>query len=578
MSDSSATYDLAIRNALVVDGTGRERFPADIGIKDGRIVAVGDLTGDAEKTIDAGGKVVSPGFIDIHTHYDAQVFWDPTVGPSSFHGVTTIVGGNCGFSIAPLNGKTEDGQYLMRMLSRVEGMPLESLEAGVPWDWTTFASYLDKLDGNLAVNAGFMVGHCALRRAVMGARAVGERAQADDIARMQDLLRDSIAEGGLGFSTTVAPVHTDAEGQPIPSRWASDEEVYALASVVSEFEGTCLEYQPNNLDVFSEAEVERMTNVALAGQRPLNWNLFLSVGDQYERHVSHLAASDHARERGAHVTALASCQPMTTRINLHSGFIFDLFEGWGPIMRLPIPERKAALADPAVRADLGAGLARQGGMMAMMSDLSRWKIAETVTPELRDLTGRTLGDLAAERRSTSLDVLLDIALAEELKTSFLPPPAGDDPESWRLRAESWRDDRTIVGGSDAGAHLDMIDTFAFSTMILGEGVRERGIFTLEEGVRQITSVPAAHLGLMDRGELREGALADLVVFDPDTIACGPVHTRHDLPAGAMRLYADALGIAHVVVNGTEIIRGQEFLGVYPGTILRSGRDTRTAQC
>lgn len=570
-----ASYDLVVRNGWVIDGTGTERFRADIGVKDGRIAAVGTIEETGAEEIDARGQVVAPGFVDIHTHYDAQVFWDPTVGPSSFHGVTTIVGGNCGFSIAPLSGNSEDAQYLVRMLSRVEGMPLESLETGVPWDWTSFGSYLGKLDGKLAVNAGFMVGHSAIRRAVMGSRAVGEQASEVDLKAMQDLLRKSISEGGLGFSTTVAPVHTDGEGQPIPSRWASDDEVYALASVVSEFEGTCLEFQPNNLGPFSEAEVERMTKVAVAGQRPLNWNLFLSVGDQYERHVSHLAASDHARAHGAHVTALASCQPMTTRINLYSGFIFDLFDGWEPTMRLPIEERRKALADPEVRKVLAHGAANQTGMMAMMTDFSKWKIDEAFTPANRALMGKTMGEIGAEQGRSPLDALLDIAVAENLKTSFLPPPAGDDPESWRLRAESWRDDRTIVGGSDAGAHLDMIDTFAFSTMVLGEGVRERGIFTLEEGVRQITSIPAHHLGLTDRGEIREAAWADLVVFDPQTIACGPVETRNDLPGGAARLYADAEGIGHVIVNGTEIICGQEFLGKHPGRILRSGHDTHT---
>jgi N-acyl-D-aspartate/D-glutamate deacylase len=569
------TLDLVIRGGTIIDGTGTPGQRGDVGIKDGRIVAIGEVAEAADRTVDATGLTVSPGFIDIHTHYDAQVFWDPTVGPSSFHGVTTIVGGNCGFSIAPLNGKREDAEYLVRMLSRVEGMPLESLQAGVPWDWTSFGSYLEKLDGKLAINAGFMVGHSALRRAVMSERAVGEAASPEELGAMQDLLRQSIREGGMGFSTTVAPVHTDAEGNPIPSRWATDDEVYALASVVSEFEGTCLEFQPNNLGPFSEAEIERMTHVAVVGQRPLNWNLFLSVGDQYERHVSHLSASDHARKHGAHVTALASCQPMTTRINLYTGFIFDLFNGWEPTMRLPVEQRQQALADPEVRRGLSEGLATQTGMMAMMSDFSKWKIDEAFSPEGKALKGLTMGEIGAQQGKAPLDVLLDLAVSENLRTSFLPPPAGDDPESWRLRAGSWRDDRTLVGGSDAGAHLDMIDTFAFSTMVLGEGVRERNIFPLEEGIRQITSRPAEHLGLNDRGVLREGAWADVVVFDPAKIGCGPVHTRNDLPAGAARLYADAEGIHHVFVNGQEIIRGQEFQSRYPGRILRSGLDTHT---
>jgi hypothetical protein len=217
--------DLLVKNGIVVDGTGAPRRWADIGVKDGRIAAVGEIAETAKQTIDAGGRIVAPGFVDVHTHYDAQVFWDHSLSPSSYHGVTTVVGGNCGFSIAPLSGKAEDSEYLLHMLARVEGMPVESLQQGVPWDWTSFGSYLDKLEGRLGINAAFMVGHSAVRRAVMGKRAVGEKATEAEIAAMQELLRASIRAGGLGLSSSISTTHNDSDGNPVPSRFATDEEL-----------------------------------------------------------------------------------------------------------------------------------------------------------------------------------------------------------------------------------------------------------------------------------------------------------------------------------------------------------------
>ena len=568
-------YDIVIRNGSLIDGTGSPARPGDIAVREGRIAAIGEVAGKAREEIDAGGMAVAPGFIDIHTHYDAQLFWDPKASPSSHHGVTTIVCGNCGFSIAPLSGDADDAEYLIAMLSRVEGMSVEALKAGVPWDWTSFGQYLDHFEGKLAVNAGFMVGHSALRRAVMHERAVGEKATRADIAEMEALLSESIAAGGLGLSSTICPIHTDADGQPIPSRWADDEEIYALSAVVGRHEGTVLEFQPNNLGAFDEAEMARMAKMATLADRPLNWNLFVSVAPEYERHNSQLAASDYAAERGGHVSALASVQAMTMRVNLISGFVFDQLPDWGDTMKLPFDERIKALADPDNRKRLAEGVGRQGGLFAAWGKLREWRVDEVFDDANRDLQGLTIGEIADRQGKAPIDAMLDLAVAEGLRTSFQGPPIGDDPESWRLRAESWRDKRTIIGGSDAGAHLDMIDTFAFSSMVLGEGVRNRAILPIEDAIHQMTGLPARHLGLRDRGELREGAHADIVVFDPETIDCGPVRTRTDLPTDAVRLYADAIGMHHVIVNGTSIVRDGRYTEQYPGKVLRSGVDTMT---
>jgi N-acyl-D-aspartate/D-glutamate deacylase len=566
--------DLAIRGGSVVDGSGAPARRADLGIRGGRVAAIGQLDEPARATVDADGLAIAPGFVDIHTHYDAQAFWDGTLSPSSFHGVTTVVGGNCGFSIAPL--APEAGAYLMRMLARVEGMPLESLEAGVPWDWRSFGEYLDRLEGRLAVNAGFLVGHSALRRVVMGERAVGHEATSSELARMVELLRQSVREGGLGFSSSIAATHNDGDGRPVPSRHASRAELIALARAIRDLPGTVLEFIPGT-GIWGESEKSLMTELSLAANRPLNWNVLAPTALAPQYTEAQLSASDYAAERGASVLALTVPQPPTVRINLASGFLFDAFPGWAELFQLPIPERMRRLADPAYRKRLDEGANSEGA--GLLRGLARWEnmiVDQVARVEHESLRGRKIGEIALELGKTPFDCLLDLALAEELRTSFMPAAIGDDAASWQLRAKTWRDPRAVVGASDAGAHLDMIDTFAFSTVLLGEA-RERALLPLEEAVRLLTDVPARLYGLRDRGRLCEGARADLVVFDAARVARGPVHFRHDLPAGAGRLYADALGIERVIVNGVEIVREGKHTGALPGTILRSGRDTETVE-
>jgi len=569
-------FDALICGGRVADGGGGPARLADVALQDGRIAAIGTLSGPARETIDATGRIVAPGFIDIHTHYDAQVFWDPTLSPSSYHGVTTIVGGNCGFSIAPLS--PDAGEYLMRMLARVEGMPLESLREGVPWDWSSFGEYLTRLDGRLAVNAGFLVGHSALRRVVMGERAVGHEASSEELEAMNALLRTSLGEGGLGFSSTRSAAHNDANGQPVPSRHASLEELYSLCRTIRDFPGTSLEMLPGT-SIFTQEDKEILTQMSLAANRPLNWNLLAPRADMPEVMKNQLEASDYAAERGAVVLALTVPQEISGRVNLLSGFGFDALPRWAEVIGLPVEARMKAFADPAVREQLRRGGEEQGA--GLLKALTRWAaigIEETFEPENERWRGRKVGELAAERGVDPLDALLDLSLSEGLRTSFASPTEGQtDPESWRMRAESWTDPRTIVGASDAGAHLDLLDTFAFSTQLLGRGVREMHLIGVEEAVRQLSDVPARLYGLRERGRIEQGWHADVVVFDVERIAKGPTYTRFDLPAGAPRLYADAEGIDHVFVNGSEIMRAGEETGARPGTVLRSGRDTETVE-
>jgi len=565
--------DCKISGGTVVDGTGTPRREADVGIRGGRIVAVGDVGEDAAREIDARGLVVAPGFIDIHTHYDAQVFWDPALTPSSVHGVTTVVGGNCGFTIAPL--VEEAGEYLMRMLARVEGMPLESLEQGVPWNWHSFGEYLGKIDGTLAINAGFLVGHCALRRVVMGEDAVGKEATAAQIEAMANLLAESLQAGGMGFSSTLSPTHNDGDGNPVPSRYATPEELLAMARVVREHPGTTLELLPG-VGEFSAEHRELMIRMSLEANRPLNWNVLICQSMMPQLTEAQLAVSDEAAERGARIVALTLPQTMTMRINLRTGFLFDTLPGWAEIIGLPLPERIRAFSDPAVRKRLDEGAhSEAAGLFGFLANWKNLTVDETFDPRHGGLGGRKVGDIAAEQNKEPFDAMLDLAVAEELRTSFLTPTFGDDEDTWKLRAASWHDERTVIGASDAGAHLDMIDTFACGTALVGPAVRDRGLMQLEEAVRQLTRVPAELYGLRDRGVLRPGMCADIVVFDADTVGVGPLQTRHDLPGGAARLYADAEGIAHVIVNGEEIVTGRELTGGTPGTLLRSGRDTDT---
>jgi len=341
-------YDLVIRNGLVIDGSGAPGKVADVAILDGRIAAIGVVEGAARREIDASGLAVAPGFVDVHTHYDAQVFWDPALSPSCFHGVTTVVAGNCGFSIAPLT--PESSPYLLRMLARVEGMPVDSLTEGVPWNWRSFGDFLDRLEGKVGLNIGFMAGHSAIRCAVMGERAVGEPARPEELEAMRQMLDRCLSEGALGFSSTNSISHNDAEGQPVPSRHATREEFVALAAVCGRHEGTSLEIIPG---ISPEQAEQRslMIEMSAAAKRTVNWNV-LSVGDNPAVVDAKLKISDEARAAGGEIIALTTAAPMNLIINLQSGFIFDMFETWDELFRLPIEERIARLSNPEIRREL----------------------------------------------------------------------------------------------------------------------------------------------------------------------------------------------------------------------------------
>jgi N-acyl-D-aspartate/D-glutamate deacylase len=557
--------DLVISGGTVVDGTGAPMRSADVGIRDGRVAVVapaGSIDEPSRSTLDADGRYVAPGFVDLHTHYDAQLFWDPLATPSPYHGVTTVIGGNCGFSLAPLTPDHAD--YLMRMMARVEGMPLDALSAGLAWDWRGFGEWLDRLDGTTAVNAGFLCGHSALRR-VSGA----------DRDEMQRLLHEALDAGALGFSTSQAHTHNDGDGEPVPSRFADDDELLALAGCVAEHEGTTLEaIVAGCINGFSDDEVELLAGMSRAARRPLNWNVLGVSSLNPTGHERQLAASDAAAARGGRVVALTLPHPMSMRLSFLTGFVLDGLPGWRQVLHLPVPERLVALGDPAVRERLAAGAAsREAGLLRGLANWPVLSFAECFTPATKAHEGRSVGDVAAELGQQPFDTLLDVVIADDLRTGLRPPAFGTSDADWELRAQVWRDPRTVIGGSDAGAHLDMMCGAIYSTSLLGEAVRQRGLMSWEEAVHQLTDVPARLYGLRDRGRIAEGWHADLVVLDPEAVGHGPERTATDLPGGAWRLVADATGVEHVYANGVAIVRDGRATGATPGTLLRSGRDT-----
>jgi N-acyl-D-aspartate/D-glutamate deacylase len=561
--------DLLITGGTVVDGSGRGGVRADVGIRDGRVVAIGTADEPAARHIDADGLVVAPGFVDVHAHYDAQVFWDTALAPSSLHGVTTALSGNCGFTLAPM--AEEHADYVVRMLAVVEGMPLESLQQSVPvGTWRTFADWLGLLDGALAINTGFMAGHSTIRRLVMGDDAHDPHPGDHHLEAMERLLRDALAAGALGFSTSNGKSHFDGESNPVPSRCAPHSERIRLAAVVRDFPGASLQCTPFSGPVGDD---EWMIAMSQAGDRPINWNVFVVTSARKEAVDAELAVSDRAVALGARVVALENPSPLVSRRSFHHTFGLDAIPDWGPVCALPHAARRKALADPQVRRVMRAGAARGDRRYAELLEFATYTVEETFAPANEGLTGRLVGDIARERGADPFDTLLDIVVADDLRTTLRVAEVGCDDESIRMRAAAWRDPRVVLGASDAGAHLDMLTTFVYPTDLLGRSVRERQLLGLEEAVRLLTDVPARLYGLRDRGRVALGWHADLVVFDPATVAPGPVVTVHDLPGGAPRLHAGAAGIEHLVVNGTEVSRAGRDTGDRPGRVLRSGVDT-----
>jgi len=570
--------DHLITGGTVVDGTGADGRAADIAIRDGRIVTIaeaGSITEEAADTLDATGLVVAPGIVDPHTHYDAQIFWDPHVSPSNVHGVTSVISGNCGFTLAPL--RPEDAAYTREMMASVEGMSVAALEEGVPWDWHTFGDYLDRLEGNVGVNAAFLVGHCALRRYVMGAAAVGEEASDDQLAEMRRVLAESLVAGGLGLSTTLSRTHSDGDGRPVASRWSTPEELLALCEVVAEHDGTTLEAMTDGcLDRFSDDEIDLFASMSATARRPLNWNVLTIDSKEPGRIGRQLGAGDIAAGRGGRIVALTLPvqAPMNMSFGTHCGLF--LIPGWGDILRLPIAERMERLQQPETQAFLLERAASdEAGVFKRLADFANYVIGDTYAEANEGLKSRRVGDIAADRGDEPFATLIDIVVADELRTVLWPVPPDGDDASWELRRRTWDDERAMLGGSDAGAHLDRMCGAPFPTRFLADTLHGRKLVSLERAVQLMTEVPARLFGLRDRGTLVEGAFADVFVFDPETVGAEHATLVHDMPGNSPRLTAGAHGVRRVYVNGVVAVEDNQATGALNGTVLRSGRDTDT---
>jgi len=565
-------FDLLIRDAEIIDGSGSSRFRGSVGVKGDRISDIGNLNGAAaEKIINAEGKVLTPGFVDVHTHLDAQVFWDETLSPSPLHGVTTVIGGNCGFTIAPLDEDPSVGDYLMRMLSRVEGIPLNCLQEGVPWNWKSTAEYFDTIDGNLSINAGFKVGHSALRRVVMGVDSTERTCTPEELEAMQDLLRQGLEAGGIGFSSSWSRTHNDPFGKMVPSRYADREELISLCSVLSEFDGTSLEFIPS-LGPFEPWAMELMSDMSVAANSPLNWNVLNINARTLEDGKAKLEAGDVAAANGGKVVALTVPMTLALHLNFIGGFVLDALPEWEKFILLSKEEKLQVLRDPESRKVLDEN-AQQDGPLRNVAHWGAKTVFHTKALENADYVGKTIYEISETTGKSPWDTLVDIAIADDLETSF-GNPVNDEPDAdWEARVEVWRDDRAVIGASDAGAHLDLFLSSNYSTYMLGEAVRKRSLLPLEEAVHLLTEVPAKLYGLRDRGSLSKGSIADMVLMDERTIGSNPITVRNDLPLGAQRLFADASGIESVFCNGQEIVHQGDFTNERPGVLLRSGTHT-----
>ena len=559
------SFDLVIRGGRVVDGTGMPSFTADVGIRGGRIASIGRIGGPVRRTIDADGCVVTPGFIDVHTHYDAQLDWDPLASPSCWHGVTTVVAGNCGFTLAP--ARPEDCTWLAQMLSRVEGMSAEALSEGLRWRGGGFGEFWSRVDGRLGVNAGGYVGHSAVRRYVMGDAASERRATADEIAAMQELVRSAMREGALGFSTSQLDIHVAHDGREVPSNHASPDEIVALAGVLAEFGHGALEFIPRSfVEGLSAADRELLLAIYRASGRPIEIQTLNILPADPDGWRKTLEFARDAFRQGARIHPMFSTNKIGAHLSLDTTFLFDEVPSFRETLTLPPPERERRLRDPALRDRMRRELGDPTGRAFVFT----WQVmlVEAVEdPEHAAWVGRSIADLAEERGVDPLDCFLDLALAEGLRTQF---ELGMPPSDYfrEVTASQIRDPIVMAGSSDAGAHLLSFVGADYTTRLLSEWVPDA--ISLEAAVHRLTLAPATVHGLADRGVLREGAAADVVVYDPSRLSAGAARLVRDFPAQSARYIVDAEGYMATVVNGEVLLDRGRHTGALPGRVLRSG--------
>jgi N-acyl-D-aspartate/D-glutamate deacylase len=552
-------YDLIIRGGRVVDGSGLPSYVADVGVKDGKVAEIGRLKDSAARTIDAAGLAVSPGFVDHHTHLDAQMLWDPYGTCEPQHGVTSVVMGNCGLSLAPRRTGIEDA--IVKSFVRVEAMPRVALEQGVKWNWNSYGEYLDNFEGKVGINVGGLVGHIAVRHHAMGEDAVERTATGTEVQKMKGLVLDAMEGGALGMSTNRNDRHMREDGKPVSSRLADDDEFFALCDVLGERNAGVIE------TILGRNKVEHFQwyhELAKRTQRPILWQSLQHRWAEPNLWREQLEAVEPIFKAGYQAYGLTHTVPLVRHFTLKDCQIFDEFPTWKNLMFLPVEVRKQAFAD----ADTRVKLQHEIDNLRLTNYHKRWdipKVEKCFKPENQKFVGKTIAEMAAMRQQAPIDAFLDLALDENLETIFWNANNGGD---WNAMGEILRSPYVLVGTSDAGAHVLFGADFGYGTILLGLWVRERQVMSLEQAIHKLTFHPASIFGLQGRGLLRPGYAADIAIFDPNTVHAEEPEWADDFPANTRRMVQRAVGMHYTIVNGTVINDQGRMTGELPGQILR----------
>jgi N-acyl-D-amino-acid deacylase len=557
-------FDLLIKNGRIVDGSGMPAFCGDVAIKDGKIVELGKLSGPAQRTIDAGGRVVAPGFVDNHCHYDAQVTWDPLCSFSPDHGVTTVVFGNCSLSLAPVRRGTE--QRVAEFLSYVEAIPMEVLTT-VEVDWETVPQYMDRLDRHLGVNVGNLIGHSAVRYYVMGDDCQKRTATDDEIKAMQEVVRDGIAGGALGLSVSRNKGHYDPQGVHIPALWADEREIFALGDVLREL-GTGIIQSGGGRN--AELNGGLMSRLSEATGRTVVYNNLGQTVREPDAWKQHMARVEETAKAGIRAYPLCSPNRVTQTFTMKNCQVFRGSPTWHPILLATDGEKLAAYADPAVRQKLHEEVVEHRVEVPAAGYSREWYnylwVEAPVLEKNQRLKGKTIGQIASQEGKRVIDAFLDLVVEERLDTLFMQSENNVDDAAM---AEILTYPNAIVGLSDGGAHVQFHGGYGYSTRLLSEWVRDKRVMSLEHAVRRLTFDSASALGIYDRGLLRPGMAADIVIFDPDTVRPLPEEIVHDFPAGGWRMKEPAAGIHMTIVNGQVLMEDGSHTGALPGRVLRN---------